>query len=210
MRQRFIRGLPLLTVVGLAWLGLASVPGVAAINTSFSASTEIVFSLVGAINPNSSEMRIMNITLWNEYPASFSDTVYYDVATFLNDVLSGTTPPPSPGGRRGDSGNATNTEEATKPMEWYWILLISLGGAGLLAAVITAVYFGVRVNNQVHPKDAPLLPDAPPDAYRIARFVGLPAACYPPPHAYSKVIQVPLVRPRAPSPVYRGGGEACI
>lgn len=187
---------------------LAEPPLAAAAGTGTSTSTEIIVSIVGAVNLNTSEMRIMNITLWGEYPMSLSDTVYYDVATFLNGVNSGTTSPPPTGARRSGNSTSSSDDGGSESLAWYWIMLIVLGGTGLLVAIVLAIYFGVRVdkNNKVHPEDTPLLPDAVPDAYRVARFVGLPVMSYPPPHAYSKVIQIPLVRPTAPPSVHTGVG----
>ena len=212
-RRRFVSSpsrMMLLIATSLCLI-LAEPPLAAAAGTGTSTSTEIIVSIVGAVNLNTSEMRIMNITLWGEYPMSLSDTVYYDIATFLNGVNSGTTSPPSSTGAR-RSGNSTSSSDdgGSESLAWYWIMLIVLGGTGLLVAIILAIYYGVRVNsnnnNKVHPGDPPLLPDAVPDAYRVARFVGLPVMSYPPPHAYSKVIQIPLVRPMAPPSVHTGVG----
>lgn len=196
-------------LAALAWCAFFLGPGgVAAATTAdpaaaASSSSTVTFTIVGAINLNTSEVKVLNLTLWDEYPVSLSDTVYYDVATFLNNALPGTTPT-APAGARRSSGNSTDTGEGSEPMAWYWILLISLGGAIALAAIITAIYFGVQSNllahkyTQLPPPVVPqyyLPPDAPPPPPPPPPAGGGVRACT------KKVIQIPIMRPAAPPAV---------
>ena len=182
----------------------ASASSTAVTQSLASSSMVVTVSIIGAIDLNSTTFKLQNMTLWGEYPVSLSDTVYYSVTAFLNDVLSGTTPPD----RRSTNTSDAAKDAADEPMAWYWILLITLGGVVAVVAIVLAIYFGV-VANQARANDTPPLlppPPMPSDGIHQARSLGFPSMSYPPPHAYSKVIQIPLARPRAPSPIQHGGG----
>lgn len=142
-----------------------------------------------------------NITLdsrvW-DYPVSLYERAYFDVATLLNSLAPGTSTPVIPG-TTSNATNATLSEEAPaeEGMKLWVILLISIGGVVVVGGVSVGIWFAVKNhNNQVQP--------TPPA--ENGRRMGVFQMVYPPPHAYSKVIQIPLTNHRI-RPDYQPMGD---
>jgi hypothetical protein len=186
--------LPLCLVLWLLACGLGRVSSTTAATTG--GGTTVVFEIIGTLGDDLNVST--NFTLWDEYPVTPTDTVYSAMASFLNRVLPGTTPRP------GTTSAAPKQEE--EPMAWYWILLISLGGAIGVTAIALAIYFGVMASKANQALDElPLLhrddhggPQAPSEG--SARATGLASSlAFQYSHAgggYTKVIQVPIAVPR--------------
>lgn len=178
-------------VFSVLFLFLAS-PPISGVNGQESSITFSI-STPGAIALNTTTLQ--NLTIWNDFPVFLSDTVYYSVTTFLNSVGSGSTgTTPSPSDRRGDVGTSSTPAPPSSSggdgkMEWWHIFLIALGSTVGVIALILAIYFGVIANTRVGPARG-----GGGGWGQMENGGNGPAAVlvYPPPHAYSKVIQVPI------------------
>ncbi len=172
-------------------------------SSSSVAGSTITYTILGAPegvggNTSVNSTLLANFTVWGEYPVALIDTVYSVLVSALNGdaVVPGTTPTPK-------------AEQKDEPMRPEWIALIVVGGVIGVTAIILAIYFGVKASKaNKRQDDAPLLPQDPPPAEqdrRVTSFV--PSVVYPSPPGgrYSKVIQVPIVCPRAPGAVAPGG-----
>lgn len=145
-----------------------------------SASTTVVFSISGEsqLDPGSD--------IWDN-PISLSDSVYFDVATLLNSFA----PETSTGGPSSSRSavNATTTPQPAEEGLALWVIIVIAGGGGVLfVGLVVAIWFAVHRTASVHPVDGG----------NHARM-GFSNRVYPPPHAYSKVIQVALVHHKLPS-----------
>lgn len=118
------------------------------------------------------------IAVWDNYAFSPSDESNFDVATTRNlsaAVPGAPTSTPEPPADSGSSGLA-----------WYYILMIAIGGVLVAGIVGLLIWYGInssKKSSSVQPAEA-------------GRFMG----GFPPPHRYSKVIQVPLVHHLRPPP----------
>ena len=159
-----------------------------------SSSSKITFTITGqlSVNSSSTEISVLNLTVWDSYPVSMSDTVYYDVTSFLNTVLltgaGASTPAPT----------STPVPGQEEGWSWWMYLLVGLGSVIGLVALVLAIYFAVKSRQQAAASGYEHLPPPPPgDACRVGT-----QHHYPPPHANSKVIQIPLMHPRSPASTY--------
>lgn len=165
-------------------------------SSSSISGTTVNYEIIGDANFTA------NMTLWGEYPVSLTDTVYSVMASILNGVLPGTTPPP------GTTSTAPKQED--EPMKWYWILLIALGGAIGVTAIVLAIYFGIEASKaKAMHAEIPLLPPNDfstrpprPEAEGIRPAGGAVSSSlgfrYSPSGGggYSKIIQLPIVCPK--------------
>lgn len=171
-------------------------------SSSTVSGTTVTYEIIGDANVTT------NMTLWDEYPVIPMDTVYSVMASILNGVLPGTTP-----ARRDSSGPGTTSaapKQEDEPMKWYWILLIALGGAIGVTAIVLAIYFGIEASKaKAMHAEIPLLPPnefstrpPPPEAEGIR-----PAGCAVSSSlgfrysssgggGYTKIIQLPIVCPK--------------
>ena len=134
-----------------------------------------------------------------DFPVSLYESAYFDVAALLNSLAPGTPKPTTPS----TTANKTNTTSSTETpapeeegMKLWVILLISGGGLIVVVGVAAGIWFGVKNQQAVHP--------APPDTSKPSAAFRM---MYPPPHAYSKVIQIPLTMNRIHPdfhPMYNG------
>jgi len=174
-------------------LMLAFVSQFAAAQTSPSSSTiartTINFEIIGDVNVTA------NLTLWNEYPVLVLDTVYSALASLLNDVMPGTTP------RRSTMTSTPKPEVVEEPMKWYWIMLIAIGGAIGVVAIILAIYFGIEASKAkkvreelplLRPED-PAAPHAEEGSRPVSVASSLAFRYSQSGGGYAKVIQVPIV-----------------
>lgn len=140
-----------------------------------SESTTVVFSISGEsqIDPGSH--------IWDS-PIALSDSVYFDVAALLNSFAPETS--------TGRAVNATTTPQpAAEEGLAVWVIIVIAGGSCVLfVGLVVAIWFAVHRTARVHPGDGG----------NQARM-GFSNRVYPPPHAYSKVIQVALVHHKLPS-----------
>lgn len=171
----------------LMFVAFTSIPGVAAAQGGSSITFSI--STSGAITLNTTALH--NLTVWNDFPVFLSDTVYYSVAAFLNSLVPGsstTTPPPLV-----TSTTPPPTDDGGGGLSWWLILLIAFGSVVGVVAVVLAIYFGVIANTRVGPTQGGWRNmDGGGGDDENGGSGNTAALVYPPPHAYSKVIQVPM------------------
>ncbi len=174
--------------------------------SSSSGYSTLTFTIIGANTGNSSDLVSIpkNFTIWGEVSVTLVDTIYSVVASLLNDVSPpGTTPTPD---RRAAAGNTTAAGGGSEPMQWYWIILIVVGVCIGVTAIVLAIYFGIEASKQKNDQaKATLLPQQPqPSAPPPPPPPGAsPEGCItgfsPRGGRYTKIIQVPIACPRAPS-----------
>ena len=144
-----------------------------------SGSSTVVFSISGEnqLDPGSH--------VWDN-PIALYDSVYFDVATLLNSFDPDSTTSGTTSGLT--AVNATTTPGPTEEGLALWVIIVIAGGGGVLfIGVVVAIWLSVRRSAKVHT-----------DSGNHTRM-GFSARVYPPPHAYSKVIQVALVHHQLPS-----------
>ena len=124
------------------------------------------------------------IVVWDSHPFVPLDTSNFDVAATLN------LPAAAPGA---PTSTPEPADSGSDGLAWYYILMIAIGGvlvAGILALLI---WYGVnssKKNKAVQPAEG---------EGSAARLMGGMGG-FPPPHRYSKVIQIPLVHHLQPPP----------
>ena len=160
-----------------------------------SPGSKITFMVTGELQLNSSEVKILNLTLWDEYPVTLSDIAYYDVATFLNSLIPPpgpptTSPPSTSNGTRRSTGGDSSSQDSG--MSELTIALIAIGGTIGLIAIILAIYLAV-ISKRGAGGGWTRLPTSSNQCLVGDQVV----ATYPPPHPNSKVIQIQLVHHRA-------------
>jgi hypothetical protein len=174
-------------------------------SSSTVSGTTITYEIIGDANVTT------NLTVWDEYPVTLTDTVYSVMASLLNGVLPGTTPARRDTSSPGTTSTAPKQED--EPMKWYWILLIALGGAIGVTAIVLAIYFGIEASKaKATHAEIPLLPPndystrpppPPPEAEGIRPAGGGAVSSslgfrYSSSGGggYSKIIQLPIVCPK--------------
>lgn len=201
VRHSLVHWLVVWALCGL-WGGVGAQTGVGAP----SSLTTVSFTIIGATGGTGASLETVlpaNFTLWNVYPVTLSDTVYSVMASILNDVMPGATPTPT-------APNTTAPAQADNSLSVYWIVIIVVGGAVGVTAIILAIYFGVMANKaNANNKVAPLLPQQPPVAPvdpAGSSIASLVSSTYLSPAGgrYTKVIQLPIVCPRPLGTVVSG------
>jgi hypothetical protein len=141
-------------------------------STTPAPSADVLFAISGENELNSGSH------VWDN-PIVFYDGAYFDVAALLNSLSRATPPPPPP------LTNMTTTPQPEEEGLAVWVIIvISVGGAILLVGLAVGTWFACR-----HAAAARVYPANEGHHSRM----GFSNRVYPPPHAYSKVIQVPLV-----------------
>ena len=149
---------------------------------STGANTEVGVAIVGM----GQDEIAPDPVVYGEYPFLQSDQLNYDVAATLNlSAMVPGAPTSTPSPPAADDGG----------LAWYYIVMIVIGSVLVAAILALLIWYGINSSKQSK-KEAPAVLPAEGSASRLMAGLG----GYPPPHRYSKVIQVPLVHHLQPPP----------
>jgi succinate dehydrogenase hydrophobic anchor subunit len=82
-----------------------------------------------------------NVTVWNDYPVDFADSLLFSVSSMLNQAVGSA-------GATTTNATATPEPESDDGMAVWLIILIAVGGVALVVAIALGIYYGVVLKNK--------------------------------------------------------------